>query len=56
MAEDTRKQIRIDDEVLEPWRAIAERERRSLTKQTEAVLDWALPRWQEEHDREAVTA
>jgi hypothetical protein len=47
LAQDTRKQLRINEEVLAPWQAIAERERRSLTKMTEVVLERALPAWQE---------
>jgi hypothetical protein len=52
VAQDTRKLIRIDDEVLAPWRPIAERERRSLTKMAEVVLERALPAWEEQRDQD----
>jgi hypothetical protein len=49
-SEDTRKLLRIQDEVLAPWRAIAEREHRSLTKQVEYELELA----RQQRDLEAV--
>lgn len=47
MPEDTRMQFRIDADTVAPWRAIAQREHRSLTKQFEVVLERALPAWED---------